>query len=130
MVREAVDGLLHAVRHRPTELPIAEMAALSATAHEVEIDCDPAGAFVYVTRRPSVSLEVLSLREREVAMLAVGGFSNQQISSGLSISVHTVKDHMHSILTKTGLESRSQLIAAWYGGLRTSAPTLPCSSGE
>ena len=35
----------------------------------------------------------------------------------LFISLATVKDHMHAILRKTGLSSRAQLIAAWYGGL-------------
>lgn len=50
-------------------------------------------------------------------MLAASGYSNAQLATALFISVPTVKDHMHSILRKAGLDSRAQLIAAWYGGL-------------
>lgn len=43
------------------------------------------------------------------------GLSNRQIADALFISLATVKDHVHAILTKTGLDSRSQVAAAWYG---------------
>ena len=52
-----------------------------------------------------------------MATVVAAGYTNQQIAIALSISLGTVKDHVHSILTKTGFETRSQLIAAWYGGL-------------
>lgn len=50
-------------------------------------------------------------------MLVAAGFSNQQVGAALFISLATVKDHVHSALGKMGLRSRSQIIAAWYGGL-------------
>ncbi len=116
-VSAVVGGLLDEIAADPTRLPVAEVARVHASGHDVEIDRSGAAPIVYVTPRPDIRLDALSPREREVAMLAVGGYSNQQIAVALFISVATVKDHMHAILGKTGMSSRSQLIAAWYGGL-------------
>ena len=57
----------------------------------------------------------LSPREREVAMLLARGLANKQIATQLSISVATVKDHVHHVLSKTGLSSRAAVAAAWPG---------------
>ena len=117
-VREAVDQLLAAVDEHPTVLPVAALHALRETGLDVDIDRRSVAPVVYVRDRIGVDVGSLTDREREVAMLAVAGFANRQIAHGLGISLHTVKDHMHAVLHKTGLASRSQLIAAWYGGLR------------
>lgn len=117
-LRAAVDDLLAHVERDPTQIPASAIAALHGTAHNLTIDRRSRTPVVYVTPRTDAVLKLLSPREREVALLTAGGFSNQQIARALSISVHTVKDHVHAILVKTGLESRAQLIAAWYGGLR------------
>jgi DNA-binding CsgD family transcriptional regulator len=116
-VSQAVNELLDGVDGDATRLPIAEVAAVHASGHDVEIDRSGTTAVVYVSPRPDVRLDALSPREHDVAMLAVGGYSNQQIAVALFISLATVKDHMHSILRKTDLDSRAQLIAAFYGGL-------------
>jgi DNA-binding NarL/FixJ family response regulator len=63
----------------------------------------------------------LSRREREVAELLARGFSNAEIADALVVSLGTVKDHVHSILAKTLLRSRGEVIAAWYGGPAQSA---------
>jgi DNA-binding NarL/FixJ family response regulator len=52
----------------------------------------------------------LTSRERQVAALVSEGLTNQQIARALSITLATVKDHVHSILAKTRLASRA---AAW-----------------
>jgi DNA-binding NarL/FixJ family response regulator len=57
--------------------------------------------------KPSLSTP-LSLREVEVLELLVRGQSNQQIASDLSISVSTVKNHVHNIITKLGVSDRVQ----------------------
>ena len=119
---ESVGDLLDEVGTDPTHLPIAAVAAVHASGHDVEIDRTGTAPIVYVTPRSNVSLDVLSPREHEVAMLAVGGYSNQQIAVALFISLATVKDHMHSILRKTGMDSRARLIAAFYGGLAEPVP--------
>jgi DNA-binding NarL/FixJ family response regulator len=57
----------------------------------------------------------LTAREREVAACLAAGLSNREIARALVISVGTVKDHVHSILTKTGLRSRAAVAATWHG---------------
>ncbi len=57
----------------------------------------------------------LSPRERDVVTLLVRGFSNKIIAGKLAISIATVKDHVHRILSKTGASSRSQIVAMLYG---------------
>jgi len=53
----------------------------------------------------------LSLREQEVLEQISGGHSNRKIASSLMISEETVKSHVSNILSKLGLENRSQAIS-------------------
>jgi len=57
----------------------------------------------------------LSARELEVAELLTEGLANKEIAARLCISLGTVKDHVHRILDKTGLASRTEVIAAYLG---------------
>jgi DNA-binding NarL/FixJ family response regulator len=57
--------------------------------------------------KPSLSIP-LSPREVEVLELLVRGQSNQQIAGELSISLSTVKNHVHRIITKLGVSDRVQ----------------------
>jgi len=57
--------------------------------------------------------ERLTTREREVARLVCEGLSNKDIANSLCISLSTVKDHVHRILQKTGLRSRSALAGCY-----------------
>ncbi|MGD2101470.1 MAG: LuxR C-terminal-related transcriptional regulator [Acidimicrobiia bacterium] len=115
--RERVRGLLDALRERPTELPLSEVVELSGGKVSVTVDRRGTEPVVYVTPRPDPRFDALSQRELEVATLVAAGFSNAQIADTLFISLATVKDHVHNILTKTELESRSEVAACWYGGL-------------
>jgi DNA-binding CsgD family transcriptional regulator len=54
----------------------------------------------------------LSWREVEILRLVAGGLSNRQIGERLSISGHTVANHVRSILRKTGAANRTE--AAGY----------------
>jgi two-component system, NarL family, response regulator LiaR len=54
-------------------------------------------------------LEALSPRETEVLRLMARGFTNQQISRGLFISVSTVKKHVRSVISKLGVSDRTQV---------------------
>ncbi len=67
-------------------------------------------------------LERLSKREREVAALVADGLSNKEIAKQLFISLATVKDHVHNILTTSGLANRTAIAAA-YRGHDTSSDT-------
>lgn len=55
----------------------------------------------------------LSDREQEIVQLIAEGLSNKQIAGELFISEGTVKNYISNILTKTGLEHRTQL-AVWH----------------
>jgi predicted ATPase/DNA-binding SARP family transcriptional activator/DNA-binding CsgD family transcriptional regulator len=53
--------------------------------------------------------ERLTAREREVALLVARGLTNRRIALELSISEHTVANHVRKILKKLGLRSRAQV---------------------
>lgn len=53
----------------------------------------------------------LSAREQEVIGLMEKGFSNKEMEEVLSISLSTVKKHVFHIYEKTGVKSRTQLLA-------------------
>lgn len=54
-------------------------------------------------------IESLSNREREVYELMIQGYHNDEIADMLFIALQTVKNHIHSIYTKFGIHSRSNL---------------------
>ena len=56
-------------------------------------------------------VEELSAREQEVLRLAAGGARNKEIAAALSISEHTAKAHMRSILDKLHVQSRAEAAA-------------------
>ncbi len=70
---------------------------------------------VPVRNQSADSLKVLSRREREIVALIAEGLSNKQIARSLFIALATVKDHVHRVLTKTGLPNRAALAAAHQG---------------
>src|SRR5215218_6543617 len=53
--------------------------------------------------------ERLTAREQEVALLVSQGLTNRRIAQELSISEHTVANHVGNILRKLGLRSRAQV---------------------
>jgi len=54
--------------------------------------------------------EPLSAREMEVLRLLAAGLSNQEIAGKLTVSLGTVKTHVHNLYGKLGVSSRSQAI--------------------
>jgi non-specific serine/threonine protein kinase len=56
--------------------------------------------------------ERLTAREQEVALLAARGLTNRRIAEELSISEHTVANHVRKILKKLGLHSRAQIFSS------------------
>jgi DNA-binding CsgD family transcriptional regulator len=63
----------------------------------------------------------LSARQREVLDAVVGNRANKEIASRLNITVRTVKFHVSSLLSKFGVETRSELARRAAGFMR---PTL------
>ena len=65
-------------------------------------------------RRPAAS--PLTSREREIAELLEEGLSNKEIAARLRIELPTVKNHVHSILTKLKASRRGQAAAMLRDG--------------
>ena len=61
---------------------------------------------------PQVSRPDLSAREMQVLELIVQGLANKQIAYHLRIAEHTVKNHVKSILSKLGVQDRTQAATA------------------
>jgi DNA-binding NarL/FixJ family response regulator len=62
-------------------------------------------------RRPEVKELVLTAREIQILRMLESGLSNQEIADHLYIAVHTVKNHVHSILSKLGVSTRAEAAA-------------------
>jgi DNA-binding CsgD family transcriptional regulator len=60
---------------------------------------------------PVVEDVQLSAREREVAALLLAGERNSAIAEALGVSANTVKFHVSNVLRKTGVASRTELLA-------------------
>jgi DNA-binding CsgD family transcriptional regulator len=58
----------------------------------------------------------LTPREQEVAQLTLRGATALQAARRLSISPHTVNDHLKSIFEKTGARTRGELSATLFFG--------------
>lgn len=59
---------------------------------------------------------ILSPRETDIVRLIAEGLSNQEIAERLFISNGTVRNHISTILEKTGLEHRTQIAVKWLSG--------------
>jgi DNA-binding CsgD family transcriptional regulator/nitroreductase len=65
---------------------------------------------------PLTDLIDLSLREREIAMLATEGMATPEIANELDLSVRTVENHISSIYRKVGVGNRKRLrevVSTW-----------------
>lgn len=61
-------------------------------------------------------LDVLSVREREIALLLARGASNREIADELALSPKTVERHVTNILTKVGARNRTELARLVHAG--------------
>lgn len=61
-------------------------------------------------QQPVSALAYLTRREKQILSLMADGLSNKQISTALVIEVSTVKNHVHSVLVKLGVNSRVQAV--------------------
>jgi DNA-binding NarL/FixJ family response regulator len=62
-------------------------------------------------RQPVAEELVLTAREAQILRMLELGLSNREIAEQLCIAVHTVKNHVHSLLTKLGVSTRAQAAA-------------------
>jgi DNA-binding NarL/FixJ family response regulator len=62
-------------------------------------------------RQPPVRELALTAREIQILRMLELGRSNRDIAAQLAIAVHTVKNHVHSLLTKLGVSTRAEAAA-------------------
>ena len=90
-----------------------------------ELPCSPgvAGALLRrvaalaAERRGECGLERLTAREVEVLRLIERGLANREIAAQLCIELRTVKNHVHRILEKLGVDRRGQAAALMRAGV-------------
>jgi predicted ATPase/DNA-binding SARP family transcriptional activator/DNA-binding CsgD family transcriptional regulator len=87
------------------------MSAEQAVEYALSSDEPAPSTTVSERTQRGVSLDVLTDRELEVALLVAQKLSNRQVAAELSISEHTVAAHVRKILKKLGLRSRAQIPA-------------------
>lgn len=90
-------------------------------------DALEAGAAGYVLKDAEISLlvntvltvvhpgntpgtEKLTVREKEILFLVASGFTNQEIAVRLSVSAHTIKNHLYHIYTKLNCANRAEAV--------------------
>jgi len=94
------EELIRAIREvfagrRYLSAPLSERA-IEAYLKKTEVQSDP--------------YSQLTSREREILLLSVQGFSNNEIAKRLYISPRTVETHRTNLMRKLGLRSQAQLI--------------------
>ena len=97
---------------------LPSLARLAQSGQDFEIDLaasESVGAPVVVAHAPEDGLPDLTPRQREIARLLADGMSNKEIARRLDISVATVKDHVHSVLSRLELRRRGEVGALVRG---------------
>jgi len=79
----------------------------------------------FLSRERSIvrSHDILTQRETEVVTLVEHGLSNKEIARSLQIEIATVRNHVHSILSKLQLRRRGEA-AAWIRRVKTGGPRI------
>jgi DNA-binding CsgD family transcriptional regulator len=112
------DGRGEVTRHDDSLRPITERVSTLGGILQVESTVGW-GSSIAITlpldapqpSEPVVEDVQLSAREREVAALLLAGERNGAIAEALGVSANTVKFHVSNVLRKTGVASRTELLA-------------------
>jgi two-component system, NarL family, response regulator LiaR len=97
-------------------------AIKSAAAGQVQLTPKAAARLMQAVSAPESPVD-LTERETEVLRLLAQGQSNKQIAHSLHISEKTVKTHVSNILSKLGVQSRTQAtLCAIHIGLVSASP--------
>jgi DNA-binding NarL/FixJ family response regulator len=112
-----------------SDATLAELVEAIERTASGELLCSPriAGALgrrvsdLACQREPSRHSAPLTAREIEIAHLIEQRLSNPEIATRLCIEVPTVKNHVHNILAKLGIQSRAE-VADWVHGAPVGAP--------
>ena len=117
----SADWTAHALRSGvrailPRDSGLEEILAGVQAAHSGLVLLDP-GVTLNLTSRiptqagqPAAGFDDLTAREIEVLRMLAEGLGNREMASRLSISDHTVKFHISSILDKLGAATRTEAV--------------------
>ena len=97
------------------------LLALTGSSADGRAQCSPEVSSILLRRvyafaaqtNPDATTDVLTRREIEILDLIEQGLTNQQIASRLSLTLHTVKNHVHNLLTKLGVASRAEAVTVF-----------------
>lgn len=104
-----IRGVSNGELYCPRKIAASLIHKLSSTTDKIN---EPTKKFDH--RRHNSKMSLLTSREQQIASLIFEGFSNKQIANNLSIEISTVKNHVHKIITKFGVCSRTQVAKALY----------------
>lgn len=98
---------------------IEELLALICRVAAGEVSCPPRVAALLVHRLSSLAVKrqppagelALTTREAQILRMLELGLSNREIAVQLRIAVHTVKNHVHTLLAKLNVNTRAQAAA-------------------
>jgi DNA-binding NarL/FixJ family response regulator len=121
---------------------ISDVIAAVHSAMRGELVCSPRTAGLLLSHvsalaaRPPHDLDTdaLTQREKEIAQLVGRGLSNKQIALALGIQNPTVKNHVHSILSKLNMQRRIEIAAqsgrARFEAVKNFSPSRLQSNGS
>ena len=83
---------------------------------EGESSCSPKVSAILLSRLSALAAQrtpgprelVLTTREMQILQMLEMGLSNRDIADRLCITLHTVKNHVHSVLNKLGVSTRTE----------------------
>jgi DNA-binding NarL/FixJ family response regulator len=121
----------------PQDGSVEDLIAAVMRAINGELICPPRIAAALFSRLAtlssgpgsSVPSELLTRREREIALLVVRGLPNKEIARHLCLGPATIKNHVHNILQKLNLHRRGEIARLPLGADRSPAPFLARSQG-
>ncbi|MGA8763901.1 MAG: response regulator transcription factor [Candidatus Sulfotelmatobacter sp.] len=137
------EDFLHAVREGASgyvlrEASAAEVVSAIRSVGAGEAVCPPrfsASLFRCAAQRLAIrqnlqklSCSGLSRREQQLVELICWGFTNKEIASRLNLSEHTVKNHIHRILQKTGAPDRTSIVDHYHTQVFTAGSNSPMVS--
>lgn len=103
---ESLDQLLDLLRPSAPEKRVCS-ATISAMLR-------PRNSAATGQQTPESQVPLLTDRENQILAFLGEGLSNQQIAIRLNVSIHTVKNHAHSLFSKLGVGSRAEAVAAHH----------------